>query len=169
MRFLSSLVAVSFLALACASPPWDGMSQTDIEGWKTLGYSATESQLLKKKGVGISEAGQWKDAGIVGWESIRGWRDNKMSPAVAGDWKSSGFDSRSAAQWSKKKFQPSEAEQWKTAGKTLGEAVDGRAEGLMPISASTASDVAAEAKDAATDAASDAAADALGKATTGSE
>ena len=137
MRFLSLTARVFAFAVVCASPPWENMSQTDIESWKGLGYNSEQARELLDNGIGLKSAASWKDAGLVGWKSIKGWRGNGMSPTVAGTWQSAGFTYPDAGDWAEKKFEPSEAKEWRDAGKSLDEAADARGQGLMPIKAST--------------------------------
>ncbi len=134
MRFLSLTALVFAFVLACATP-WANMSHTAIETWKGLGYGPEQAQELASNGIDSATAAEWKDGGIMGWESIEAWQKKGMSPAIAGAWKSAGFSPKDAGRWAEEKFEPSEAKGWREAGRSLGEAADARGQGLMPIPA----------------------------------
>ena len=62
------------LLLACASPPWAGMSETDIAAWKEAGFTAEKAQAWSGKGFTPQLAGEWGQKGFgldaaVEWKS----------------------------------------------------------------------------------------------------
>ena len=100
------LAALAFVA--CASPPWHGMSESEIAAWKGSGFAAEMAQEWKGKGFSVEKAGAWN---------------------------ANGFSADAAMKWQAKSFTPAEAKAWRTAGMSLKESVANRDKGLMPIAA----------------------------------
>jgi hypothetical protein len=107
-----ALLSVGLCALllsSCASPPWVGMSESEIAAWKAADF---------------------------GPDQARGWYDAGFSADEANAWKQKGFAMHSAVEWHKDKFTADEAASWKAAGMDTEEAIENRDQGLMPIPAS---------------------------------
>lgn len=109
VALLSMGLCVLLLCSSCASPPWAGMSETEIADWKAEGF---------------------------GPDQARGWYDADFSAAEATAWREKGFGLDAAIEWHEHKFSADEAAAWKAAGMNTEEAIENRDEGLMPIPAS---------------------------------
>lgn len=103
---LTALFAVSILAACSSTPTWEGMSQTDIAGWKDLGLNAEMAQKYVKNGFDLATATPWVNANI---------------------------DPKTAAEWTRFKFSAEEAVAWIGGGFDLEAARDNRAKGLNPV------------------------------------
>jgi hypothetical protein len=103
---LLSAALLAFFLFGCATPPWAGMSESEIAAWKAAGF---------------------------GPDQARGWYDAKFSAEDASAWKEKGFHLESAVEWHQQKFTADEAASWKAAGMNTEKAVENRDQGLMPI------------------------------------
>jgi hypothetical protein len=102
------ILLATLASVGCATPPWQGMSESEIAAWKGVGFTA---------------------------EMARDWHDRDFSVKDAGVWQSQGFDAEAAKEWRAKLFPPEQAKAWRVAGMGLEEAIENREKGLTPIAA----------------------------------
>lgn len=99
-------VFAAALAGCSSTPTWDGMSQTDISGWKALGLDAAAAKEYTKEGFTLESATLWVQAG---------------------------YSAERAEEWASENFSAREAEAWRKGGFDLAEAKKNRAKGLSPV------------------------------------
>ena len=65
------LVSLALFAGCASTPPWAGMSQQEIAGWKGLDFLPTAAQAWHQKGFTPDTAGPWHAAGLSDHRTIR--------------------------------------------------------------------------------------------------
>jgi hypothetical protein len=130
---LAVAVSCALLAAACAAPPWEGMSESQIAAWRGVGVESQWARTYGKAGLEPADVKAWTGAGIPAGKDILAWKDAGFEPAEAGDWAKNGFDLNAAVAWKKQKFSATEATTWHRAGFSVGDAADERAKGLAPV------------------------------------
>jgi hypothetical protein len=125
---------LSLVLAACASAPtWQGMSESEISGWKALSVDVASAQEFRKAGLSAAAVEQWREAGLTTTDAILAWNESGYTPETAGPWVRQGFDLATSADWTEQKFTAEEARVWVDSGFSLKQAIDNREKGLTPV------------------------------------
>lgn len=124
----------ALLLTACASAPtWEGMTESEIAGWKGINVDVASAQKFRKAKMSSSTVEAWQSAGLGATQAILDWNSAGYTPTTGAPWIGKGFDLKTARAWTADKFTAQEARAWMDADFTLKEAVKNRNKGLTPV------------------------------------
>ncbi|NTS78047.1 hypothetical protein HR060_14400 [Catenovulum sp. SM1970] len=116
MKVIAIVLSV-FLITACGSTPsWEGMSQSEIAQWKSLGASVEEVDRYNKSGLTQTLVKAWHEAGIKDQLEVLDWHKLKFTPQSAKSWKDIGVNVEDVSAYTNADLSQPDVKSWQEYG-----------------------------------------------------